>query len=471
MKNLNCKKIQLLFVFSIFTLYAQDNEKLNGSWLGVLKVSSVELRIVFNVSENDDGSLKALLDSPDQGAYDIPVEAVTFEDDYVKFNIPAIAGFFEGNIGQDSITGTWNQAGSSFPIVLRKTESVEPPKRPQEPKPPFPYNEEDVSYENKKAGLTLAGTFTYPREGNSFPTVILISGSGPQNRNEELLGHKPFFVLADHLTRSGIAVLRFDDRGVGESTGDFSFATTEDFATDVLAGVEFLKTRQEVDKNNIGLIGHSEGGLIAPLASIDSDEVDFIILMAGPGITGKEILSMQTELIMRANGTEESKIEKEIKLLEQAYNISLTEKDDSVAKEKLREIFDEDYSKLTEEEKSQMGDPEIYFNSQVNIILSPWFRFFLKYDPYPVLKKVRVPVLAIIGEKDLQVPPKENLKMIERAMKEGGNKNYLIEELQGLNHLFQTAETGSPNEYAKIEETMSPYALNTISDWIKKIIK
>jgi fermentation-respiration switch protein FrsA (DUF1100 family) len=394
-----------------------------------------------------------------------------FNDPNVKFIIVSIGGYYEGKFEGDSIAGTWNQGGSSFPLTLKRSGEIEPPKRPQEPKPPFPYIEEDVSYENKEASLTIAGTFTYPGSGESFPAVILITGSGPQNRNEELLGHKPFFVLADHLTRNGIAVLRFDDRGIGKSTGEFSSATTKDFASDVIAGIEYLKSRKEVNKDKIGLIGHSEGGLIAPLVAVQSDDVDFIVLMAGPGMTGKEILRLQTTLILRANGTDEETITDNVETALKMYDIIINEKDSSVVREKLKKISDESYAEMSEEEKAQFGDPEIFFNQQVKVLLSPWFRFFLEYDPYPTLTKVKVPLLAINGEKDLQVPPKENLELIEKAMKEGGNENYKIAELKGLNHLFQEAETGSPNEYAKIEETMSFSALNLISDWIKEITK
>jgi len=289
MKSLKLKILfaALFFIIPFQTILSQGNEKIKGNWLGTLKISTLELRVVFKVIENEDSSLKTTLDSPDQGAFGISVDSTIYIDPDVRFVVAAVNGYYEGKFEQDSIVGSWTQ-GSSFPLTLTKTENIEPPKRPQEPKPPFPYNEEDVTFPNKDANLNLAGTFTSPKEGDSFPAVILISGSGPQNRNEELLGHKPFLVLADYLTKNGIAVLRFDDRGIGESTGDFSFATTKDFTTDILTAVEYLKTRDDVNK--IGLIGHSEGGVIAPLAAVQSDDIDFIIMMAGPGMNGKEIL-------------------------------------------------------------------------------------------------------------------------------------------------------------------------------------
>ncbi|RPI72503.1 MAG: alpha/beta hydrolase [Ignavibacteriales bacterium] len=369
------------------------------------------------------------------------------------------------------MAGTWSQGGSSFPLSLIRSAGIKPPKRPQEPEPPLPYIEEEITIKNEQDDLTLSGTFTYPENIDNLPVVILISGSGPQNRNEELLGHKPFLVLADHLTRNGIAVLRFDDRGIGQSTGDFSSATTEDFVTDVLAAVDYLETRKEIDQDKIGLIGHSEGGLVAPIASVKCDEIDFIILMAAPGLSGREILRLQTALIMRAGGADEELISREVESAMKSYDIIINEQDSAAAREKLKKYFDESYAGMSKEEKEQLGNPDSYFDQQARMLLSPWFKYFLEYDPYPVLTEVKIPVLAINGEKDLQVPPKENLSLIEKAFNEGGNKNYKIVELPGLNHLFQVAETGSPDEYVKIEQTISPDALNLITEWINQNVE
>jgi fermentation-respiration switch protein FrsA (DUF1100 family) len=439
-----------------------------GTWQGVLKISSVELRIVFNVARDTIGNLTATLDSPDQGAYDIPVDEIIFNMDSVKFIVNSVAGFYEGKIIEDSVMfdGNWNQGGMVLPLVLRKTDKVEKPNRPQEPKEPFPYKVEEVKFENKTAKITLSGTLTFPNEGGLFPAVVLITGSGPQNRDEELLGHKPFLVLADYLTRNGIAVLRFDDRGTGESSGDFSTATSVDFSDDVLAAVEFLKSREEINLDQIGLIGHSEGGIIAPMAANSSKDIAFIVLMAGTGLRGDSILILQTGLIMRANGEGEEVIKRDLRIQRGVYNIVLSNSDSTEADKKLRQHYEDVYAELSGEEKNEIGDIEKFLENQSKVLLNPWFRYFIKYDPYSALTKVKCPVLAICGEKDLQVPPKENLAAIEMALKEGGNKNYRIAELKGLNHLFQTAETGSPLEYGKIEETFSPDAMKLILDWI-----
>jgi uncharacterized protein len=275
-----------------------------GSWLGALKVQDIQLRIVFNITRESNGTLSATLDSPDQGAKGIPMDTVTFTGGELKITAASLAGGYVGKFSADgkTITGTWTQAGRSFPLDLARSQRpvVAAVRRPQEPKPPYPYLEEEVSYPNKEAGIKLAGTLTMPKAGGPFPAVILITGSGPENRDEALMGHKPFKVLADYLTRRGIAVLRSDDRGVGKSTGDFAKATTEDFASDALAGVAYLKTRKEIDPKHIGLIGHSEGGIIAPMAVVRSRDVAFLVLIAGTGFPGDHIIVRQTIDIARA---------------------------------------------------------------------------------------------------------------------------------------------------------------------------
>jgi pimeloyl-ACP methyl ester carboxylesterase len=461
-----------VLIFMIPTFSQQKN--LTGIWTGKLALpNSMELTVVFNLTLDDSGKYSTTLDSPDQGANGIPTESTTINEDSILIKIPVIQGLFSGRIFYDEMkmVGKWSQGGMSLDLVLIKVERLETPKRPQEPKEPFPYNSEEVLFENTIDNLVLAGTLTYPKEGNNFPAAVLITGSGGQDRNEELLGHKPFLVISDYLTRNGIAVLRFDDRGIAQSTGDHSKATSEDFVKDVLAAVDFLKDRKEIDKTKIGLIGHSEGGMIAPMAAVQSNDIAFIILMAGPGISGDSLLYLQGELIQRANGTSEEEIQKSIKLQKEIFALIKNTNDDKKLDKDLREKFYTEYAAMTDEEKSKLGDPEVYLNMQISTITSPWFKYFLRYNPVPILEKVKCPVLAINGEKDLQVPPQQNLSAIESALKNGGNKNFEVKLLPGLNHLFQTSTTGAVSEYGKIEETISPIALQTMLDWIKKIIK
>ena len=339
--------------------------------------------------------------------------------------------------------------------------------RPQEPTKPYSYYSEDITFENKIAGISLAGTLTLPKKDGVFPVVILISGSGPQNRDEELLGHKPFLVLSDYLTKNGIAVLRYDDRGVGQSKGDFKTATSSDFATDVESAISYLKTRKEINKKKIGLIGHSEGGLIAPMVASKSKDVAFIVLLAGTGIQGDQILLLQQKLIGKASGISDVDLQKNeianrkvFDIVNKSNNLDQLNNDlTTYIKQSLKD-------NPTEEKPAGMSDDD-FVKLQVKQITNPWMQYFIKYNPAPALEKVKCPVLAINGEKDLQVPPKENLEAIKKALTKGGNKKVTTKEFPNLNHLFQECETGLPDEYAKIEQTFSPTALTEILKWIQ----
>jgi uncharacterized protein len=459
---------------------ALPHHSVEGFWQGTLNTGAISLRLVFKIHKTPDGTLTGTLDSIDQGAKDIPVSAVSVHGSAVSLEVKVVAGVYEGKLaeGGAQISGEWKQGGASLPLTLTRVEKVTELRRPQEPKKPYPYREEEVAYDNKEGHSHLAGTLTLPRAGGPFPAALLITGSGQQDRDEAIMGHRPFLVVADYLTRQGIAVLRVDDRGIGGSTGEVARATTEDFAGDVLAGVAYLETRKEIDPQKIGLIGHSEGGVIAPMCAAKSKDVAFIVLMAGTGLPGEEILYEQSALILKAAGGSQETITQQWAAQERMYAVLKREKDDAVAEKKLREIYSElqiqpapDPAKAAAAAKEKPEDaaghlPAAQQEASLHMMLSPWFRFFLTYDPRPALRKVKCPVLAIGGENDLQVPPKENLPAIEHALKEGHNPDYTVKELPKLNHLFQTSQTGSPAEYGQIEETFSPVALKVIGDWI-----
>lgn len=343
------------------------------------------------------------------------------------------------------------------------SKEVGEPLRPQEPKGAILYDEEEVKYSNLAAGVTLAGTLTLPRSGKPSPAVLLIAGSGPNDRNETIFGHKPFLVLADHLTKQGLVVLRVDKRGVGQSTGNYDISTSEDFAADALTGVEYLKTRKEVDAKQIGLIGHSEGGLIAPMVAVQSNDVAFIVLMAGTGVTGEEIIYAQQALISRAMGATEEQISHQLDLQKKVLSVIKNEPNLDEAEKLLRAIIAKQLTNLPKEEQQIAADA---MEAQIKRCNSKWFRYYLTYDPTTSLKKIKIPVLAINGELDSQVPPKQNLPLIAKTLEETGNQNYRIIEFPKLNHLFQTSETGSILEYGKIEETIAPVVLETLSSWI-----
>jgi pimeloyl-ACP methyl ester carboxylesterase len=299
----------------------------------------------------------------------------------------------------------------------------------------------------------------------------MLTGSGPQDRDETIFNHKPFLVIADHLTRQGIAVLRVDDRGVGGSTGDVMKATVDDNVQDVLAGLAFLKERKEINPTKIGLIGHSEGGMLAPLVATRSKDVAFLVLLAGTGLPGDEILYLQGQTILKAMGVKGDALKKQRTMQELLFSVVKQEPDNDKVLKLVKERMEEMKKTLSPLELLQFAMQQKALEAQVKTITTPWFRSFLAYDPRPALRKLQAPVLALVGEKDVQVPPKENLEAMENALTEGGHKDHTLKELAGLNHLFQTAKTGAITEYGQIEETFSPAVLTLMSEWILKRVK
>lgn len=463
------KKILMiaLCAFCIITISAQEIE---GSWQGKLKLNGISLRLVFNISKTDAG-YTATMDSPDQGAKGIPMTSASFTNNVLTVEYNAAKLKYSGNLaGKDSISGTFVQFGQSFPLGLKRnnTSISTEIRHPQEPVTPYPYKTEDVKFLNSKDNVTLAGTLTFPDKGKNFPAVVLITGSGPQNRNEELLGHKPFLVIADYLTRQGFAVLRYDDRGSFESTGDFAKATTFDLANDAEAAIDFLRNRKEINAKKIGLMGHSEGGLIAPIIAARNKNVAFIVMLAGPGISGGNILLLQQELIGRVNGLSEKDITTTRDINTELYSIIDKTVNNDTAKVLITDYLKNVPAKYPDMKIPEEMTPEQLTELQTKQLCTPWMLEFIRYNPASTLEKVTCPVLALIGSKDLQVPAKENIPALQNAFNTGNNKKATVLELEGLNHLFQTCKTGSPGEYATIEETFSPTALKVISDWLKK---
>ena len=475
---MNPKKTSLfilsLIAFLIFSSGAVGSQpaqqSIAGKCLGVLEVSSFKLRLVLKVTQSADRKLTAKLDSLDQAANDLPIDSITFTNGVVSFSAANLGLSYQGRLNTDGneMVGELKQGPATYPLTFRRTEKVPSLRRPQDPQKPYPYQEEDVTYENKIDKVKLAGTLTIPNSKTLVPAVVLITGSGSQDRNETILGHRPFLVLADHLTRRGIAVLRVDDRGMGGSAAGSPKATSENYAQDVLAGVDLLKARKEINPKQIGLIGHSEGGMIAPLAATKSNDIAFIVMMAGMGQTGRDTILTQGDLLTKAAGGSAELTAQTRKIYEQIFDILKAEPNNSAAEKKIRDAVAQQTAQMSEAAKKEFSPIVDTINTQMQMYLSDWFRFFLLFDPAPVLEKVKIPVLAIVGEKDLQVPPKENLALIEAALTKGGNKNYTIQLFPEMNHLFQVAKTGLPGEYGVIEETFSPVALQTISDWILK---
>lgn len=436
---------------------------LDGRWQGSINRNGVDLRLILRISTGIHGTI-ASLDSPDQMAMGVPIAGLAREGRTVSFNIPVTSSHYDGLLALDGsrIDGIWRRQGYPDAVVdfVRAEQGAagRPRLRPQTPRPPFPYRSEEVHFANPRgAGVTLAGTLTLPDGHGPFAAAILITGSGPQDRDETLLGHKPFAVLADFLTRHGIAVLRYDDRGVAGSTGTQAGATSADFATDANAAFAYLRTRREIAPGAIGFVGHSEGGMIGPLAAMDNQQVGFLVLMAGPGTDIPSLMEAQRRAIGQSMGVSAAELDRTAPVEATLFSISASDRSDADARAAAR-------AALSDDVLTAAGIPPAQRDAMIERVMDPWFRYFARYDPAPALRRIRVPVLAINGSLDRQVVPAANLAAIRAALAQ--DRDVTITELPGLNHLFQTAHTGGVGEYADIEETMAPSALATIAEWI-----
>lgn len=461
-------KRNIAFVCVLLMGFSALAQEIIGSWSGTLDIMGNKLPIVFNI-EKTDTVYVTKMDSPAQNAFGLPTNRTSFANNKLEIIASGLGIFYQGTLDGDSISGTFNQGGMPFPLVLKQSDKPVF-NRPQEPKPPFPYKTEEIFFENKTDKILLAGTFTVPDSAGTFPTVILTAGSGPNDRDETILGHKPFLVIADHLTRNGFAVLRYDKRGVGQSKGDFARATVQDFTADAESAINYLKTRKEVNKSAIGLIGHSEGGMVVPMVASKNRSVKFIVLLAAPGIKGTEIVLEQNRLGLAALNMEPENLDKSLKLInELLYDLTKwenTEVERTVLRDRLSQLW-EQFPLLVKLKLKK--DP--YVRNQFNEMVKPGYRSFLKTNPADFLQKVKCVVLAINGEKDTQVSADVNLNAIKTALDMSKNYRYEIKKYPNLNHLFQESETGNLDEYGEIEQTISPEVLEDITVWLKKQVK
>jgi pimeloyl-ACP methyl ester carboxylesterase len=453
----------LLIACSILSGFSQD---LLGLWNGTAKSpDNKEITFVFLFENGQDGYTTTMA-VPTFEVSGIKPKATTLKEGKLFIDGSNLGMKYEGTFNESTqqIEGTYTEGGMVLTLALNKGNLIiEVPNRPQEPVKPYPYYEEEVVFENKEANLSLSGTLTRPDKNGEFPVVILISGSGPQDRDESWKMHKPFWVLADYLTRQGLAVLRYDDRGFGKSTGDHSAATTEDFAKDVLSAIDYLKTRTDINSKQIGLIGHSEGGIIAPLAANQTEDVAFIVLLASTGIPGSELSVMQAKSFRPFPVPDEAAFEQHVRI---AIKIAASDQEISLIKTALKQHHE---SYLVPLLKS-LGVPEQniakLIADEIEDSVKPWRRYFFNYNPADEIEHLAMPVLSLNGSKDTQVEAKINQEGIRNALIKANNKDYKIVELENLNHLFQECETGEISEYKKIEQTISPIALEEISTWI-----
>jgi pimeloyl-ACP methyl ester carboxylesterase len=456
----------LILFFCALNINSQD---IIGTWKGDLEIPGNKLPLVFQVSQKGN-ELMATMDSPAQSTFDVPVAKTYLIDGVVTFDLTNLGITYSGKLKGGIISGKFMQSGIEFPLELNKVEDYKGKEgiiRPQEPSRPFPYQEESVKFKSEN-DIILAGTLTLPANTDGAPVVILISGSGPQARNEEFMSHKPFLVLADHLTKNGISVLRYDDRGVGESTGNFAGSTSFDFANDVEAAVMFIKSRAEFVNSPIGLIGHSEGGLIAPIVASQKGLVDFIVLMAGPGVPGDQLLLTQQRDLRTLAGESEEVITATVNESEGAFELIKKYGGTDEFNHEIRNYINRQINQLPESEKPSDEKQEEIIQKNLKKLNDPWLQNLIKYDPSEYLRRVDVPVLALNGGRDVQVAAYENLHAIEAALKSGKNPAFTVKLFPEMNHLFQKCETGAMREYAQIENTIDPEVLNFMSEWILK---
>lgn len=452
----------LLLIISTLCLTIKAQELITGAWRGGIETPGGRLRIVINISlQSPDTLYSATMDSPDQGAFGIKVDRFSYTGDTIKIFIDKLRLTYSGVLRRDTtdvIKGVLIQGFAAMPLTLtRITGDSQAIDRPQEPVKPYPYTEEQVQFSNHTDSVILRGTLTIPQElsssGCRVPAVVLVSGSGPQDRDEQIMGHRPFLVLADFLTRHGIAVLRYDDRGVGASSGEFSTATTFDFARDAAAAVDYLSTRREIDPQKIGIIGHSEGGIIAPIvASSLGRDLSFVVLLAGPGVSGESLIVMQNRKIGEASGMNHAQLDAAEKTNRTLYQmVKNGESRDALARYLYQSV-----TGITHEQAQQM----------TSSLCSKWFLEFLRLNPSQYLQQTKCPILALCGDRDLQVPARENLEAIKKAASDGGNRSVDTLTMPGLNHLFQECQSGLPSEYSSISQTISPTVLEYIMQWI-----
>lgn len=469
-KNYLLLLLAALFLGIVNPIFAQI-DKVLGIWEGRLSVANTELRILFHI-KMDKSKLFAEMDSPDQMQYGIKMDTVIASENGFTLKLAIANAEFVGTYSENFslVNGFWNQAGSSFPLSMKKNQNFKPRSFPQEPKPPFPYHSEEVSYKNSKADFNIGGSLTMPEKGTQkYPAILLITGSGAQDRDENIMGHKPFLVIADHFSRRGFAVLRVDDRGVGATGGNPLTATTADFVTDVKAGIKFLKAQPNVNPNKIFLMGHSEGGLIAIMTAAEmKNELAGIVLLAAPGVPMSDLIVRQSTDILRQECIEDEYLKAAEDFNRKLYGYVAADKKNKLSAMSLSEKMTVHLKAMPKEAKEalELGEARL-FQSCVTVLM-PWFRYFIKIEPKPFLKKVKCPVLAINGSMDLQVAAGPNLEAICSELRKKKHKDVICTEIPGLNHLFQRCKSCKITEYGELEETFAPEVLKAMEEWLKK---
>ena len=451
-------KTKINLTLLLFCLCATSFAQIEGYWKGQIDLGVQKLEMAFDIQSVESG-FSATLDVPAQGAFGIPVDETVFQENQLKLTMSAMGASYTGTLKEGRLEGEFTQRGMTFPMNLEKGAKVTQKARPQDPQPPFDYRIEEVSFVNEQEGNTLAGTLTIPAGKGSFPAMVLVSGSGQENRDEELMNHRPFWVIADYCARHGVAVLRYDDRGMGGSTGVVENATSLDFSYDAEAAFDFLRKQKHIDASHVGILGHSEGGIINFMVSARRPEVAFLVSLAGPAVNGIEVLKEQQAAILRASGMTEEMIAFSQNSNKQLFDIVEASNDREEADSLMRQLV------------KGWGYNEELTKQTVSQMTMPWMYYFLKYDPTEAIVKTNCPALLLNGTKDLQVLVTQNFPAYEKIIADYAKTNLTLRELPDLNHLFQHCETGAIEEYVTIDETISPEVLEMIVEFVKKIEK
>jgi len=448
---------------------AQGAKTVEGDWQGSVSDGTSELRIIIQIVKRGNG-FAGTFQVPDRSADILPMKTIIVQNESMHFSFDATTVWWEGKLNDagTQLNGIWSNGVGTFTLNFTRNGVATERTRPQEPKKPYPYAEQEIRFTNFQTQFKLGATITLPSTPGPYPAVVLLSGTGQLDRDAKLYDHKPFWILADVLTRRGIAVLRIDDRGVGSSAGEADRATIPDYASDLVAGIAYLKTRADIKHDKIGLVGFGEGGVIAPMAAVESKSVAFIVLLADVGVDGRKTLIARSDAQSKTDGATEEELKAYRHFQMRALSLLVADHNPASANAALATAITQEIAKIPEARRPKVLG---VMYEMANSYSTPWMRSFIALDPTPTLAQITCPVLALHGDKDSEMSADLHLHAIETTLKNAGNKDVTATTIKGVNHMMQTCKTGATTEYQELEETLSPLVLKMVGDWILDKVK